>query len=118
MFLPSAFHYFLFPINTSISGVSKQRRVNGNESGASRHALAAISVVHLVAHTSCHHGQRGVVCGRRFAKAAGVRHLFGEITRRVISFRRFYSLFHAGWVGNVWREMKEEEQLRENKYGK
>lgn len=55
LFLLSAFHYFLFPINTSISGISKQRRVNGNESGASRHALAAISVVHLVAHTSCHH---------------------------------------------------------------
>lgn len=57
-YFPSAFHYLLFPINTSISRVSKQRRVNGNESGASRRAAAAISVVHLVVHTSCHHGQR------------------------------------------------------------
>lgn len=32
LFLPSAFHYILFPINTSISAVSKQgvNRVNGN----------------------------------------------------------------------------------------
>lgn len=55
---PPAFHYLPSPINTSISGVSKQRGENGNESRASRHALAAISVVRLVGHTGCHHGQR------------------------------------------------------------
>lgn len=82
-FLPLAFHYFLFPINASISGVSKQHRANRNESGASRHALAAISVVHLVVHTSCHHGQRESFAASVFLK------------QRV--FVIYLARLHGGW---------------------
>jgi len=108
-FFPECFITFCFPlIQASLESANSAGQM---EMKAER--LTVLWLPSACGAFSCAHKlpsrTAGGISGQHFAKAAGVRHLFGEITWWVISFRKFYSLFHADWVGNVGREMKEEE---------
>lgn len=119
---PSAFHYLLFPINMSISGVSSRRRLNGNESRAScrvfgchqRDAFSGRTHAKLPSQLA------GAVSGRRLTTSSGCSSLarpdytVGDLICEAFIFVFVCVLlfvFYAGWVGNVWREMKGEGEI-------
>lgn len=75
----SAFYFFLqnfiifnFPLTQASLESANSAGVNGNESGASRHALAAVSMVHLLVHAKSPSRAAGAVGGQCFSEAAGV----------------------------------------------
>lgn len=118
---PSAFHYLLFPINTSISGVSSRRRLNGNESRASCPAFgchqrdAFSGRTHARTHArlpsrlaASRYKQRVVVISR--ARLHGGRSGLGGL------FFFFVALCFLRWMGG--QRLEGNEGRRGNKYRK
>lgn len=120
---PSAFHYLLFPINTSISGVSSWRRLNGNESRASCRAFGCHQRDAFSGRTCTKLPSRlaGAVCGRRLAASSGCSSLAGlDYTVGDLVWEAFFvvvvALCFLRWMGG--QRLEGNEGRRGNKYRK
>lgn len=92
IFFLQHFIIFNFPLIQASLESANSAGVNGNKSGASRHALAAVSVVHLLAHAKTPSRAAGAVRGQRFSEAAGVPsfvwrdYMVGDLVWEVLFF--------------------------------